>query len=140
MTDDDTEAQIAAACERIGQLAAKIPEFPSGQTATERITQMLKDSGYEGSAEIVTGVTFPNVPERVEVTYMTSLPASRRLRELDTWVDWPTVLPPAKRHSHRCDERCACPVDGKPMLYWPAGGEHACQDPECRYAHGAVDA
>jgi hypothetical protein len=54
------------------------------------------------------------------------------------WFDarWPLPLVGAKRVTHRCDDECACPEDGKPMVYAPASGEHACLDPECRYAHG----
>lgn len=37
---------------------------------------------------------------------------------------------------HRCDERCVCPVHGTPLIYWPAGGDHACQDVNCVYGHG----
>jgi hypothetical protein len=35
-----------------------------------------------------------------------------------------------------CDERCVCPVHGTPLLYWPAGDDHACQDVNCHYGHG----
>jgi hypothetical protein len=35
----------------------------------------------------------------------------------------------------RCDESCACPADGRPMYYAPRTGLHACQDPDCDYAH-----
>ena len=44
-------------------------------------------------------------------------------------------IPEQDRRRHRCGERCVCPADGKPMLYAPARGVHACQDPECKYAH-----
>ena len=37
---------------------------------------------------------------------------------------------------HFCDDACVCPVHSRPLLYWPSGDEHACQDPDCRYAHG----
>jgi hypothetical protein len=33
------------------------------------------------------------------------------------------------------DEACACPADGLPMVYAPAHGLHACQDPGCEHAH-----
>lgn len=37
---------------------------------------------------------------------------------------------------HRCDERCVCP-DHHTQLWWGASQSlHACQDPDCRYAHG----
>lgn len=45
----------------------------------------------------------------------------------------------ADQTPHRCDEGCVCPVDGKPLLYWPVGGHHACQDPDCSNAHGVVE-
>jgi hypothetical protein len=41
--------------------------------------------------------------------------------------------------SHECDDDCACPVHGTLLLYWPAGDDHACQDPACEYAHGVND-
>lgn len=41
---------------------------------------------------------------------------------------------------HHCDERCACPRHGTPLIYWPAGNDHACQDPACEYAHGVMKA
>jgi hypothetical protein len=47
----------------------------------------------------------------------------------------PPVVPEPKRRAHRCDERCACPADGKSMYYAPSTGQHACQDPDCEYAH-----
>ena len=41
--------------------------------------------------------------------------------------------------AHRCDGRCVCPEHGTPLFYWPNGDDHACQDPECEYAHGMND-
>jgi hypothetical protein len=32
---------------------------------------------------------------------------------------------------HVCDEGCVCPEHGTPLLYWPFGGEHACQSSSC---------
>lgn len=48
------------------------------------------------------------------------------------------VLPQPWEHSRDlpCDDRCVCPDHGTPLLYWPAGGDHACQDVECRYGRG----
>lgn len=63
----------------------------------------------ERMAAMVKAAGFGPVPERVEVTY--------------------------ERAAHRCDERCVCRADGKPMYYAPSTGQHACQDPNCRYAH-----
>lgn len=40
---------------------------------------------------------------------------------------------------HRCDERCTCPVHGTPLIYWPAGDDHACQDASCAHGHGMND-
>lgn len=37
---------------------------------------------------------------------------------------------------HRCDETCVCPVHGTALIYWPAGDDHACQDPTCVHARG----
>lgn len=37
---------------------------------------------------------------------------------------------------HKCDERCVCPIDGKPLYYARSINEHACQSIDCRYAHG----
>jgi hypothetical protein len=42
----------------------------------------------------------------------------------------------AVRRTRQCGDACWCPVHGTPLYYWPAGGLHACQDPNCRYAHG----
>lgn len=39
-----------------------------------------------------------------------------------------------------CDEHCVCPVHGTPLIYWPAGDDHACQDVDCRYGHGMKSA
>jgi|GEM_PF-6757482 len=46
-----------------------------------------------------------------------------------------TTVPEAERRTHRCDESCACPADGLPMIYAPSIGQHACQNPDCEYAH-----
>jgi hypothetical protein len=45
-----------------------------------------------------------------------------------------------RQFPHRCDDRCTCPVHGTPLLYWPAGDDHACQDSTCEFAHGTDDA
>lgn len=45
----------------------------------------------------------------------------------------PRIAEPERRR-HRCDERCTCPADGKPMFYAPSQAVHACVDPDCRYA------
>ena len=37
---------------------------------------------------------------------------------------------------HVCDDGCVCPVHGTPLIYWPHGDDHACQDVTCRYGHG----
>ena len=37
---------------------------------------------------------------------------------------------------HLCDDRCVCPVHGTPLIYWPAGDDHACREQDCIYAHG----
>lgn len=39
---------------------------------------------------------------------------------------------------HRCDESCACPVHGTPLIYWPYGNDHACTEPGCPHYHGLV--
>lgn len=39
---------------------------------------------------------------------------------------------------HRCDEKCKCPVDGKPLFYARSTGEHACMDVDCVNGHGMV--
>lgn len=41
--------------------------------------------------------------------------------------------------NHTCGERCVCPIHGTPLLYAPAQDEHACQDPDCKHAHGIVE-
>jgi hypothetical protein len=37
---------------------------------------------------------------------------------------------------HCCTNRCRCPVHQTPLIYWPGGDDHACQDADCEYAHG----
>ncbi len=37
---------------------------------------------------------------------------------------------------HRCTDRCRCPVHKTPLIYWPGGDDHACQDADCEYAQG----
>ena len=37
---------------------------------------------------------------------------------------------------HTCDENCVCADHGTPLIYWPAGDDHACQDVRCRFGHG----
>lgn len=37
---------------------------------------------------------------------------------------------------HRCTDRCRCPIHETPLLYWPAGDDHACQEAGCEYAQG----
>ena len=39
---------------------------------------------------------------------------------------------------HVCDDACICPVHRTPLIYWPAGDDHACQDITCRYGHGGA--
>ncbi|MGW3246523.1 hypothetical protein [Streptomyces sp. NPDC001070] len=46
------------------------------------------------------------------------------------------ALSPQPPTPHQCDELCVCPVHKTPLIYWPAGNDHACQDAECRYGHG----
>jgi hypothetical protein len=40
--------------------------------------------------------------------------------------------------NHECDVTCICPVDGEPLLFWRAGGRHACSNKDCKNAHGMV--
>jgi hypothetical protein len=54
--------------------------------------------------------------------------------------DWLKLLPWDHGRNLPCDERCVCPVHGTPLLYSPAGDEHACQDVNCRHGHGMKDA
>lgn len=39
---------------------------------------------------------------------------------------------------HICDDGCACPIHDTPLIYWPHGDEHACQDVTCEHGHGMV--
>jgi len=41
-----------------------------------------------------------------------------------------------KPSPHRCTGACRCPVHGTPLIYWPAGEDHACQDAGCEYGQG----
>lgn len=38
--------------------------------------------------------------------------------------------------SHTCGRNCVCPLHKTPAYFNLSTGEHACQDPECRFAHG----
>ncbi len=64
-----------------------------------------------------------------------ALEAWDRLRERRREGRFMDLMRPPK---HTCTERCVCPEDGKPLIYWPAGDEHACQDVDCRYGHGGL--
>lgn len=48
------------------------------------------------------------------------------------------LLPPLWEHGRdqKCDEHCLCPIHHTPLIYWPAGDDHACQDVDCRYGRG----
>lgn len=48
------------------------------------------------------------------------------------------LLPAPWEHGRdqQCDERWGCPVHGTPLIYWPAGDDHACQGVNCQYGHG----
>lgn len=59
-------------------------------------------------------------------------PASARLGLLPAPWDHGRGLP--------CDGRCVCPIHRTPLIYWPAGDDHACQDVDCRYGRGMRDA
>ena len=37
---------------------------------------------------------------------------------------------------HRCGDECVCPIHGTQLVYWPAGNDHACQDPACQFGRG----
>jgi hypothetical protein len=37
---------------------------------------------------------------------------------------------------HRCTGACRCPIHGTPLIYWPAGDDHACQDADCKHGQG----
>jgi hypothetical protein len=72
--------------------------------------------------------------------------AAKTVYDLYRWshpdaAAWPAPprVPEAERRRHRCCERCVCPADGKPMHYAPSTGQHACQDPDCEYAHPKGD-
>ncbi len=51
-------------------------------------------------------------------------------------------LPAAWEHGRdqRCDDRCTCPIHSTPLIYWPAGEDHACQDVDCQYGRGMRNA
>lgn len=52
----------------------------------------------------------------------------------DAWKQrlFPLILDGAR--GHVCDALCVCPIHYTVMYYWPAGGQHACQNPECPHA------
>ncbi|MFE0651039.1 hypothetical protein ACFVZH_20860 [Streptomyces sp. NPDC059534] len=37
---------------------------------------------------------------------------------------------------HKCSTYCRCPHHGTPLLYWPAGDDHACLAVGCEYEQG----
>lgn len=41
-----------------------------------------------------------------------------------------------KYKQHKCDDRCMCPIHGIAMHYSPSSDTHACQNPDCEFAHG----
>lgn len=41
---------------------------------------------------------------------------------------------------HKCDDGCVCPIHGTALFYNRLHNEHACQDPDCEYAHGLEEA
>ena len=47
-------------------------------------------------------------------------------------------MTPEQLARHVCDDACTCPVHRTPLIYWPAGDDHACQDITCRYGHGGA--
>jgi hypothetical protein len=46
----------------------------------------------------------------------------------------------ASGQMHLCDDRCICPVHDTPMWYSRSCDDHACQDPDCVFAHGFNEA
>jgi hypothetical protein len=40
---------------------------------------------------------------------------------------------------HRCDKYCLCSVHGTQLIYSPKGKDHACPEPDCKYANGMKD-
>lgn len=47
--------------------------------------------------------------------------------------------PLRKMLRHMCDDDCRCPVHRTPLIYHPAGDDHACQDITCEHARGGLD-
>lgn len=45
----------------------------------------------------------------------------------------------ASGRNHKCDMTCVCPLDDEVLIFWPAGGKHACSNKDCKNAHGMVD-
>ena len=37
---------------------------------------------------------------------------------------------------HVCGDDCVCPIHGTPLIYSPAGDDHACQDVSCEHGGG----
>lgn len=57
-----------------------------------------------------------------------------------TWAEGPTMASGGAGGSrqHICDDQCASPVHGTPLIYSPARDDHACQDITCEYGHGGA--
>lgn len=52
-------------------------------------------------------------------------------------MDTTRVSRVAQDQAHRCDQACVCPTHPDlPLLYAALVREHACQDPDCEFAHG----
>jgi hypothetical protein len=51
---------------------------------------------------------------------------------------FPPLFPASDRLPHTCDDWCVCPIHGTPLIWWPAGNDHACQDVTCEYGHGGI--
>jgi hypothetical protein len=51
---------------------------------------------------------------------------------------YPERYPSLGRLPHTCADWCVCPVHGTPLIWWPAGQDHACQDVTCEYGHGGL--
>lgn len=72
-------------------------------------------------------------------TYRFTVDTTSATRALDLIrSEFPAV--PGHGRNVPCDDRCVCPLHRTPLIYWPAGEDHACSDVNCEYGHGMKNA
>ena len=108
-------------------------------------------ANYDPRAEMALGIALGNACARgehdetvAEKTQVTHLPGIGRVEPGTRYcarcgkvlTDETSPVTALSKRPHCCDEACVCPVHGTPLIYWPAGDDHACQDVDCKFGHG----